>query len=344
MTLRLILGLCLLAATACGSSPAGDGPVDVTVAHLPNLTHAAALVAVGDGSLTKALAPHALDVKAFSAGPALIEALLAGDVDIAYVGPSPALNGFVKSRGAALRVIAGASSGGALFVVRPDAGIRTPADLAGKRIATPQRGGTQDIALRFLVRGAGLKTSDEGGTVSVMPMQPADILTVFQRGQIDGAWAAEPWGTRLIQEAGATVWFDERTRWPEGRFATTHVIVATRFLEQHPDIVRAFLRAHVDATRFVTDHRAEAQTMANAEIKRITTAALPARVLDTAFGLVDFTWDPLVATVAVMADHAFQLGFLGDAPPDLRQLYALEPLNDVLREKGLPPVAGGSTR
>ncbi len=339
--LRLLLSLCLLAVTACGPPPPSgvDGTGVLRLAYLPNLTHTVGLVAVATGDLRKGLAPHGLTVTAFSAGPQLIEALLAGEVDIAYVGPSPALNGFVKSRGEALRVIAGASSGGALFVARPEAGIRTAADLAGKRIATPQRGGTQDIALRFLARGAGLATADEGGTVTVMPMAPADILRSFQRGDIDGAWVAEPWCTRLVQEAGATVSFDERTRWPDGRFATTHVIVATRFLDAHPALVRAFLRAHVDATQFVNAHPDDARTIANAEIARITTAALPARVLDVAFGNVDFTWDPLPPTVAVMADHAHQLGFLGDAPPDLSGLYALDPLNAVLREKGLPALA-----
>jgi NitT/TauT family transport system substrate-binding protein len=226
-------------------------------------------------------------------------------------------------------------------VVRPDAGIRTPSDLGGKRIATPQRGGTQDIALRFLVRDAGLQTSDEGGTVAVVPIQPADILTVFRRGQVDGAWVAEPWGTRLIQEAGATLLFDERARWPEGRFATTHVIVSTSFLQQQPDIVRAFLRAHVEATQLAAARPAEAGRLANMEIARITTAALPPRVLEAALPHVDFTWDPLTVSAAVMADRAHQLGFLGEAPLDLRQLYALGPLNDVLREKGLPPVSAG---
>jgi NitT/TauT family transport system substrate-binding protein len=340
---RLLLGSCLLAAMACGGAPApGSGSaLTVSMAYMPNLTHAAGLIAVGDGSLRKALAPHTLNVKSFSAGPGIIEALMAGEVDIALVGPSPALNGFVKSRGAALRVIAGASSGGALFVVRPQVSIKAPADLAGKRIATPQRGGTQDIALRFLVRGAGLQTADEGGTVAVVPMQPADILTSFQRGQIDGAWMAEPWCTRLIQEAGASVWFDERTRWPDGRFATAHVIVSTRFLEQHPDLVRAFLRAHVEATQFTIAQPAEAQALTNREILRITTAALPPRVLESAFGHVDFTWDPIPASVAVMADHAQQLGFLGTTAPDLSKLYDLGPLNEVLREKGLPLVAAG---
>ena len=336
----------LAIAIGCGSAsaPAEGSPVTVRLAYFPNLTHAVGLVAATDGTARKLLAPHALEVKAFSAGPALVEALLAGEIDLAYVGPSPAVNGYVKSRGAAIRVIAGASSGGAQFVARPDARIASAADLAGKRIATPQRGGTQDVALRFLARSQGLKTSDEGGTVTIVPMQPADILTAFQRGLIDGAWVAEPWTTRLVQEAGATVWFDERSRWPEGRFATTHLIVATRFLDRHPEVVKAFLRAHVDATQFVVGHPAEAQALANREIARITTAALPTKVLDAAFRNIDFTYDPLAPTVDVMADHAYQLGFLGDSRPDLSGYYTLDPLNAVLREKGLPEVSRGAGR
>lgn len=335
-----LLAACLLASTACGSPTTtdADGRVTVRVAYFPNLTHAVGLVAVATGRAREALGPHSVHLTSFSNGPLLIEALMAGEIDLGYVGPSPALNGYVKSRGEALRVVAGASSGGALFVVRPDANIRSAADLAGKRIATPQRGGTQDIALRFLVRNAGLRTSDEGGAVTVVPMQNSDILTVFQRGQLDGAWVPEPWGTRMVKEAGAAVWFDERSRWTDGRFATTHLIVATRFLEQHPAIVKAFLGAHVDATLFVQSNPEDAKAIANTEIARITTAALPTDLIDEAFGNIDFTWDPLAASVDVMADHAFELGFLGDRRPDLRGLYALGPLNDVLRDKGLAPV------
>ncbi len=343
---RLLVGLCVLTSAAC-ASPAttdADGRVTVRVAYFPNLTHAVGFVAVATGRAQEALAPHTVQLTSFSNGPLLIEALLAGEIDLGYVGPSPALNGYVKSRGEALRVIAGASSGGALFVVRPEAAIASPADLAGKRIATPQRGGTQDIALRFFAKHAGLQTSDEGGSVTVVSMQNSDILAVFQRGQLDGAWVPEPWGTRMVQQAGATVWFDERSRWPDERFATTHLVVATRFLEEHPALVKAFLGAHVDATLFVQSNPADTKTIANREIARITTAELPADLIDTAIQRIDFTWDPLTASVDVMADHAFQLGFLGGTRPDLRGLFALGALNEVLREKGLPSVADGGER
>ena len=342
---RLLSGLVLAAACACGgASTTEDGksgtPVTVKLGYFPNLTHAVGLVAVSNGLVKQALAPNDVQVRAFSAGPQLIEALLSGDLDIGYVGPSPAVNGFVKSRGEAVRVIAGASSGGALLVARPDAQVKTGADLAGKRFATPQRGGTQDVALRHLARSSGLKTSDEGGPVTIIPMQNADILTVFQRGQIDGAWVPEPWATRLVQEAGAAVSFDERDRWPDGKFATTHLVVSTRFLQAHPELVTAFLRAHVEATRFIAEKPAEAKAIANREIGRITSATIPAAVLDAAFPHIDFTYDPLAASVEVMATHAFELGFLGETKPDLKAYYALEPLNAVLREKGLPAVQG----
>jgi NitT/TauT family transport system substrate-binding protein len=327
-------------AQAEAPAPASTVPVTVRLAYFPNFTHAIGLIAVANGSVQQAVGDNPLDVKSFNAGPALIEALLAGEIDIGYIGPNPAINGYVKSRGEALRIIAGASSGGALFVVRPEANIKTAKDLEGKKLATPQKGGTQDVALRYFVKENGLKTADDGGTVTIIPTQNADILTLFKQGQLDGAWVPEPWGTRLIQEANGEVFIDERTQWPEGKFVTTHVIVATKFLNEHPDLVKAFLGAHVDAEQFVLKNPEEAKSIANKEIERITTAALPQQVLDAAFKNVDFTYDPLPQTLLVSADYAFELGFLGDEKPDLSGIYDLTLLNEVLQDKGLPTVKG----
>jgi NitT/TauT family transport system substrate-binding protein len=325
---------------ATAAAPAAKAPVTVRLAYFPNFTHAVGLIAVANGSVQQALGDNPLDVKSFNAGPALIEALLAGEIDIGYIGPNPAINGYVKSRGEALRIVAGASSGGALFVVRPEANIKTAKDLEGKKLATPQKGGTQDVALRFFIKENGLKTADDGGTVTIIPTQNADILTLFKQGQLDGAWVPEPWGTRLIQEANGEVFIDERTEWPDGKFVTTHVIVATKFLNEHPDLVKAFLGAHVDAEQFVLKNPEEAKAIANKEIERVTSAALPQQVLDAAFKNVDFTYDPLPQTLLVSADYAFELGFLGDTKPDLSGIYDLSLLNEVLQEKGLPTVKG----
>src|SRR5438876_1065058 len=240
--------LLVLALVGCGSqSSSNNGPVTVQLGHFPNLTDAVAVVGVERGTFKSALGSNVkLETKTFNAGPAGIEALFAGDIDTGYVGPNPAIDGYVKSHGAALRIIAGASSGGVLFVVRPGANIQSAKDLANKTFATPQLGGTQDVALRYYLQQNGLKTTDHGGNVHIVPTDNATILTLFKAGRIDGAWVPEPWATRLVVEGKGKVFIDERSLWPEGKFVTTLVVVRKAFLDQHPDLVNKFLQAHVD--------------------------------------------------------------------------------------------------
>lgn len=327
-------------AAATTGAASSSGPVTVRLGYFPNLTHAAAVVGVANGTFKDALGPNVtLDIKTFNAGPSLIEALFAGEIDLGYVGPNPAINGYVKSKGEALRTIAGASSGGALFVVRPEANINSPADLAGKTFASPQLGGTQDVALRSYLLKNNLNTADKGGNVTILPTQNPDILTLFKEGKIDGAWVPEPWATRLIQEGNGKVLVDERTLWPNGSFVTTQIVASTRFLNQHPDLATSFLKAHVETVEYINKNPDEAKKIVNSEIERITSKALKTEVLDAAWENLSITFDPLPQTLFTSADDAFALGFLGETKPDLKGIYDLEPLNTVLKEKNLPPVS-----
>lgn len=341
-----LISLLLLSLLSAGCVPSaaatapGKPAVTIRLGYFPNLTHAVGLVGVARGTFQAAMGPGAtLDVKTFNAGPSVIEAMFAGEIDLSYIGPNPAINGYVKSKGEALRILAGATSGGALFIVRPEANIQTPADLAGKRLATPQLGNTQDVALRSYLQQHGLETADKGGTVEIIPTQNPDILTLFKQGQIDGAWVPEPWATRLLQEAGGQVFLDERTLWPGGQFVTTHLIVSKKFLDEHPDLVRVFLQAHVETVQFINANPDEAKKIVNAEIERITTKALPEAVIGQAFTNLEITYDPIASSLFKSAEDAFSLGFLGETQPDLGDIYALGPLNAVLTEKGLAPVA-----
>ena len=337
--LTLLLAVALGACSPTSSSNSSSS-ITVHLGYFPNVTHAVAIVGVARGTFKNALGPNVnLQTTTFSAGPALIEALFANQIDIGYVGPNPAINGYVKSHGAALRIIAGASSGGALFVVRAGANIKTPADLANKKFATPQLGGTQDVALRYYLQQHGLKTADKGGNVQIVPTDPANILTLFKQGTIDGAWVAEPWATRLIVEAKAKVFVDERTLWPDSKFVTTNVVVRKQFLDQHPDLVQKFLQAHVDTVQYILSNPTSAQTIVNSEIKRITGKALSSTEISMAFNNMDITYDPLGSTMLVSADRAYSLGFLGSSKPDLSGIYYLGPLNQVLANKGLATIA-----
>jgi NitT/TauT family transport system substrate-binding protein len=251
-----------------------------------------------------------------------------------YVGPNPAINGYVRSNGEALRIIAGATSGGAALVVRGDSGINGPQDFHGKRIASPQQGNTQDVALRAWLKSNGLKTRDKGGDVVVMPIANPDQLTLFLKKEIDAAWAPEPWASRLVHEAGGRVLVDERSLWPNGQFLTTELIVNTKFLQSHPDLVKTWLKAHVELTDWMNKNAPQAKQILNQQIQKETGKPLAAGVLDDAFGRMQVTYDPLREPLMRAAQSAFDAGFLGRQMPDLSHLYDLTLLNQVLAEKG----------
>ncbi|GFP41521.1 NitT/TauT family transport system substrate-binding protein [Candidatus Hakubella thermalkaliphila] len=338
INILLILGA-LLSGLMIGCGRADSNNVTVRIGYFPNITHSQAVIGVANDAFQEALGPDVtVEVKVFNAGPSVIEALFAGGIDLAYIGPNPAINGYVRSQGKALRIVAGASSGGAVFVVRPDANINTVEDLNGKKIASPQLGNTQDIALRAFLKAAGLSPSEKGGTVQALPVANPDILTLFLKGDIDGAWVPEPWGARLIKEAGGKLFLDERSIWPEGKFNTAHVIVRTEFLEEHPELVKKWLEVHVDLTRWINNHPEEAKKMLNAEIKRLAGKALREDVLDDAFSRIEVTYDPIKSSLFTSALWAYEAGFLGKEKPDLSGIYDLSLLNQILEERNLEPI------
>jgi NitT/TauT family transport system substrate-binding protein len=307
----------------------------VRVGAFPNITHPQAMIGKANGWFEKAMGPNVkIEWKSFNAGPSVIEALFAGAIDITYVGPNPAINGYVRSNGEALRVIAGATSGGAALVVRNDSGINKPEDFHGKRVASPQMGNTQDVALRAWLKSQGLKTRDKGGDVQVMPIANPDQLTLFLKKEIDAAWAPEPWASRLVHEANGRIFLDERNLWPNGQFLTTELVVSTKFLQSHPDLVKKWLRAHVDLTAWINGHVPEAKQILNQQIQKETGKALAAGVLDDSFSRLQVTYDPLRGPLMRAAQSAFDAGFLGRQMPDLSRLYDLTALNQVLAEEG----------
>ena len=328
----VVLGVLLaMSSLVSGQTQAGL----IRVGAFPNVTHPQAMVGKAKGWFEKALGPGVkIDWKSFNAGPSAIEALFAGAIDMAYIGPNPAINGYVRSNGEALRIVAGATSGGAALVVRNDSGIQRPEDFHGKRVATPQTGNTQDVALRAWLKAHGLKTSDKGGDVQVIPVANPDQLTLFLKKQLDAAWAPEPWASRLIREANGRLFLDERDLWPDRQFVTAHLIVSTRFLQAHPDVVKKWLQAHVELTEWINGHIPEAKQALNQQIQKETGKALSAGVLDDAFGRLQVTYDPLRTSLMSAAHSAFQAGFLGRQMPDLSKLYDLALLNQVLKEKG----------
>lgn len=321
------------------AAPQSSGPVTLRLGYFPNVTHAQPLIGVNDGSFQKELGDNVkLETKVFNAGPAAIEAMFAGELDATYIGPNPAINGFQQSNGEEVRIVSGAASAGALFIVRPAANISKPEDLANKKFASPQLGGTQDVALRAYVQDHGLKTKEQGGNVAILPTANADTLTLFQKGDIDGAWVPEPWATRLILEAGGKVFVDERSLWPDGDFVTTHLIVSAKFLKQHPDTVERLVRANVKTTQYINANPEKAREQVNAAITALTGKGLSKEVIEGSWKNLTFTYDPIASSLQKAAQDAFDAGLLGSKKPELKGIYALDLLDKVVKEFGLAAV------
>jgi NitT/TauT family transport system substrate-binding protein len=313
------------------------------IGYYPNINHAQAVIGFGNGDFQKALGNNIkVQTFIFNAGPSAIEALLAKKIDVTYVGSNPPVNGYVVSDGKDLKIIAGAASGGASFVVRNDAGINSPKDFAGKKFASPQLGNTQDIALRSYLQKNGFKTTDQGGNVAVVPIANPDIVTLFLKKELDGAWVPEPWATRLVKEANGRIFLDERSIWPGGKFVTANIAASTDYLKNNPDIISKLLAAHVNETVWINNHKDDAIKAFNVELKKLTGKAIPEDELKQAISRIDFTYDPLKLSLFQSANNAYDLGFLakGKPHPDLSGIFDLTLLDQVLKSKALTPIEG----
>lgn len=307
-----VLGLLGLALHGCGQADAepANQPPTVRLGYFANLTHAQAVLGVQSGEFERAIAPARLDTKLFNAGPALVEALLAGEIDVAYVGPGPAIAAYGATHGKGLRVISGAAANGVGIVARPGAGIRTLTDLRGKRVATPQMANTQDIAARHYFRTT-LNVSDLSG---ILPIPNAEQLGMMQSGQIDAAWVPEPWASRLIVEAQAELIAEEKELWPGEMFATTLVVATPEFIETHPELVEKLLKVHRDWTARLNGDPAGSLGQLKPALYALTRKSLPAGVLEQAIERVRFTDDPASESIEQMALWSYELSFTKRRP------------------------------
>lgn len=321
----------------CSTNRAADKGPKVRIAHFPNITHAQALIGRAEGQFQTALGEAtAIEWKTINAGPAEIEALFAGEVDIGYIGPGPAINGYVKSKGD-LQIIAGATDAGAILVSRKDLVIHNIGELSGKKVAVPQFGNTQDLSLRHLLKQYGLTDTTKGGTVEIRQADNPDIKTLLDKGQIDAALVPEPWGARLINEVGANIVLDYNQVYREGKYSSAVVIARTQFVKDHPDIVEKFLKTHVELTEIMNKDPEAAKETVNRQIKELTGKPLTKEVLDGVFSRLTVTNDPEKDSVIDFVGLSAECGFI-KGTPDLAGLFNLSPLNKVLKEKGLKEI------
>ncbi|MFI7405170.1 aliphatic sulfonate ABC transporter substrate-binding protein [Streptomyces sp. NPDC049541] len=309
-----------------------DGLDSVKIGYFGNLTHATALVGIQKGFFQKELGATKVSPAIFNAGPSEIEALNSGSIDIGWIGPSPSINGYVKSNGKSLKIIGGSASGGVKLVVNPKK-IKSLKDVKGKKIATPQLGNTQDVAFLNWAADQGWKVDAQSGKGDVTVVRTDNKITpdAYKSGSIDGAWVPEPTASKLVAEGGKVL-LDEASLWPDKKFVITNIIVSQKFLKAHPKAVEAVLKASVEANKWINANPDQAKAAANTQLEADSGKALKPNVLDPAWKSIQFTNDPLASTLNTEAEHAVKAGLL--QKPDLKGIYDLTLLNKVLKAEG----------
>lgn len=292
--------------------------VTLRVGHFPNITHVQALVAHnltrnGKGWFEARLPGTKIEWFVYNAGPSAIEAIFAKSIDLTYVGPNPALNGYAKSRGEDIRVVAGAAEGGSALVVRKDSALQSAADFRGKKIATPQLGNTQDVAARAWLTAGGLRITLTGGDAQVIPTANPDQLVLFKQKDVDAVWTVEPWVSRLEMEADGRVLVEDPAA------VTTVLVARADVLVGERDLVRAFVAAHLELTDWIKNNPEEAQRIAREELLAETRAEMPAALVARAWKRIVLTGEVSREAFAALVAGAQAVGFLRNAP-DLARL------------------------
>jgi NitT/TauT family transport system substrate-binding protein len=310
--------LSILCALAAAASVFAE--TKIRVGHFPNITHAQGLVAhalsrQGKGWFEERLGPGTkMEWFVYNAGPSAMEGIFAKSIDLAYVGPGPALNAYAKANGSEIRLIAGAANGGAGLVVQPDQNLQTPADFRGKKIATPQLGNTQDISCRAWLSAGGLKITQLGGDAQVIPTQNPDQLGLFRSKRVDAVWAVEPWLSRLEREASGKVIVEEKD------VATTVLVSSVKFLNEQRDLAKRFVAAHNELTDWIVKNPEEAQRLIKAELLDETKSDMGPEVIASAWNRIVFTAELPRASVETFMQNSVRAGFIKTAP-DLTKLF-----------------------
>jgi NitT/TauT family transport system substrate-binding protein len=326
------------------------------IGYFPNLNHAPAIIQHDNEEINflkdgDNLSNITISNNIFTSEHALIEALYADKIDIAYVDPSTIIDSYLLLGDRDFRIISGLSSGGVSFVVRNDSGIESVSDLGGKIFAIPQFGNPQDIALRKYLVVKGFDTVENGGNVTVVGLKPVEIIKQFQNKMIDGAWVPEPIPTILMKQANGKIFVNERDLWPDGKFVSGNIIVRTNYLMENPDIIRKLLEAHVEEISWINQqlsntnntnvdgkYESEIVSAFNNELKNITGKTFPDNQLAAALSKIEFTTDPLPQSLYRIIKETQDLGLIKmglNWNEEFDKIYDTTLLDEVLRENRL---------
>ena len=326
MKISYVIGIGLsaivLMVAVLNSTSTDNSGNEIRVAFFPSISHVVPIVGIENNIFQENLTEQKIiEVKIFDSGPQVIESLFAKSIDLAYVGPGPIINGFLKSNGQDLKILAGAANGGASFIIQKDSGLDSIENFQGKRIASPQISNTQDVSLRHYLSTHGLEPVEKGGTVFVINISNPDIYTLFAKGDIDGAWVPEPWATILVEELGGVRLFNESQFWPEKQFSSVLLIGRTNFIEQNPETVEKWILSNQKTAEWINSNPDKTKMIYNEFMQDYMGKTFSKKIVDESFSNLEITSDPIKNSVLTFAERADSLGYLGRSGYNLDGLF-----------------------
>ena len=330
----VIVAIGIIALVGFTQSSVNDSENNIRVAFFPSVVHAVPIIGMETQTFANNLNTDLdIQVKIFDSGPQVIESIFSNSIDIAYVGPGPAINGFLKSDGNDLKILAGAASGGASFVIQKNSGLDLIENYSGKRIAAPQISNTQDVSLRHYLAENGLIPVEKGGDVFVLNIANPDIYTLFAKGDIDGAWVPEPWATMLVEELDGVRLFDENEFWPENQFSSVLLIGRSDYIEKNPEIINKWISANEKTAQWINNHPDESKKLYNKFLKSYMGRTLPENIVEKSFSNIIITSEPLENSVYTFAERANTLGYLGHDGYTLDGIFHYENISMTINEE-----------
>ena len=322
----VVIGVIVLVGTT--QSSFDDSEKKIRIAFFPSIIHAFPIVGMENQTFSENLDTDLdIQVKIFDSGPQVIESIFSNSVDLAYVGPGPVINGYLKSDGKDLKILASAANGGASFVIQKNSGLESIENYSGKRSAAPQISNTQDVSLRHYLAENGLTSAEKGGDVFVLNISNPDIYTLFAKGDIDGAWVPEPWATMLVEELDGIRLFDENEFWPENKFSSVLLIGRADYIEKNPEIIKKWIDANEKTVKWINDNPTESKKLYNEFLKDYMGKTLPEKIVEESFSNIVITSEPVEKSIHIFAERADSLGYLGRDGYTLDEIFYHETIS-----------------
>ena len=322
----VVIGVIVLVGTT--QSSFDDSEKKIRIAFFPSIIHAVPIIGMENQTFSENLDTDLdIQVKIFDSGPQVIESIFSNSVDLAYVGPGPVINGYLKSDGKDLKILASAANGGASFVIQQNSGLESIENYPGKRIAAPQISNTQDVSLRHYLAENGLISAEKGGDVFVLNISNPDIYTLFAKGDIDGAWVPEPWATMLVEELDGIRLFDENEFWPENKFSSVLLIGRADYIEKNPEIIKKWIDANEKTVKWINDNPTESKKLYNEFLKDYMGKTLPEKIVEESFSNIVITSEPVEKSIHIFAERADSLGYLGRDGYTLDEIFYHETIS-----------------